>query len=150
MASRVERGRRVDPKRAKRRPQRRPAAKRSAARRTEKRKTVRIQPFVAPCRVSAGSRTLTGYLTDLSATGARISSDDPLPATARAVVIEVRLLGAMHASRLPARIRWRKAGRRKAGEAALFGITFAGLARAQQALLRSVVEEFRRRAALVA
>jgi hypothetical protein len=104
---------------------------------------------VLPCRVSAGSRTLSGYLTDLSQKGARISSDDPLSTAARSVVIEVRLARGLPSSRLPARIRWRKPGRRKAGEAAVFGVTFARVAGREQALLRSVVRDFQRRAALL-
>jgi len=115
----------------------------------EKRKTTRIQPFVAPCRVIAGERTLTAYLTDLSPKGARISSDDPLAPGAQSVVLEVRFSRSSPASRLPARVQWRQTDRRKAGEAAVFGVTFEGIASAERALLVSVVKEFRRRAALL-
>jgi hypothetical protein len=100
--------------------------------------------------VIAGSKILTAYLTDLSQKGARISSNEPLSKGARALVIEVRLSRAVPACRLSARIRWRQAGRRGAGEAAVFGVTFARLARGEQALLRSALLEVRRRAALVA
>jgi hypothetical protein len=143
MAPRATRGRRVDPKRAKRRPA-------AAARSREKRRASRIQPFVVPCRVSTGTRTLTGYLTDISVQGARVSSNDPLAPGVRSVVIDVRFTRTSPASRLSARVRWRKLGRRKAGEAVVFGVTFAGISRADQALLRSALQEFRRRAALVA
>jgi hypothetical protein len=54
------------------------------------------------------------------------------------------------AARLPARVRWRKPGRSESGEAVIFGITFGKMPRADQALLRSALQEFRRRAALVA
>ena len=141
MASRAKKGRRTSTKRP-----RRPAA----ARAREKRTVPRIQPFVVPCRVIAGPKILTAYLTDLSQRGARVSSNDPLAAGARSVLIEVRLSRLAPASRLPARVRWRKSGRRKAGEAAVFGVTFAALGRADQARLRAALLEFRRRAALVA
>lgn len=114
----------------------------------EKRKTKRIQPFVAPCRVVEGERTLSAYLTDLSTKGARISSDDPLMAGAQSVVLEVRFSRSSPSCRLPARIRWRQAGG-KPGEAAVFGVTFAGIAKHEKSLLESAVKEFRRRAALL-
>lgn len=117
--------------------------------RKEKRKTGRIQPFVAPCRVTFGARTLSAYLTDLSTKGARISSDDPLKAAAKSVVLEVRFSGSSLSCRLPARIQWRQPGG-KPGEAAVFGVTFARIAKREKSLLESVVKEFRRRAALLA
>jgi hypothetical protein len=151
MAPRAKRGQRVDRKRAKRPARRRPAARRRTETRSgEKRKAIRIQPFVVPCRVHAGARTLAGYLTDLSAHGARVSSNDPLGHDVRSVTIEVRFTRASPVARLPARLRWRKPGRREAGEAVVFGITYGKLPRADQALLRSALREFRRRAALVA
>jgi len=119
-----------------------------AEKRREKRKTDRIQPFVAPCRVIDGARALSAYLTDLSTSGARISSDDPLMAGAQAVVLEVRFSRGSAACRLPARIQWTQAGA-KPGEAAVFGVTFDGLAADERALLESVVKEFHRRAALL-
>lgn len=145
MASRATQRRRVTKrtKHTKRRAARRPEGR-------EKRGTSRIQPFVVACRVHVGKRTLNAYLTDLSARGARVSSDEKVAAGVRTVVIEARLARGGLASRLQARIRWRKAGRRKAGEAAVFGVTFTGIGRAEQARLRSVVRDFRRRAALVA
>jgi hypothetical protein len=152
MAPRAKRGQRVDRKRAKRRPaRRRPAARRrTKARSAEKRKALRIQPFVVPCRVHAGALSLAAYLTDLSAQGARVSSNDPLGQGVRSVTVEVRFTRASPVARLPARVRWRKPGRREAGEAVVFGITFGRMPRADQALLRAALLEFRRRAALVA
>ena len=47
---------------------------------TEQRKTPRIHPFVAPCRVVSESRAVAGYLTDLSEAGARVTCEtDPRP-----------------------------------------------------------------------
>ena len=42
----------------------------------DKRRTPRIQPFVAPCRIleDPGPRPLAGYLTDLSTRGAQVST----------------------------------------------------------------------------
>lgn len=79
-----------------------------------------------------------------------MSSNDPLGQGVRSVTIEVRFTRASPVAHLPARLRWRKPGRREAGEAVVFGITFGKAPRADQALLRSALREFRRRAALVA
>ena len=112
----------------------------------EKRKTGRIQPFVTPCKVIDGERTLSAYLTDLSTRGARISSNASLGA--QSVVIEVRLSRGSAACKLPARIQWMQAGS-KPGEAAVFGVTFEGIAAEAETQLASVVKEFQRRAALL-
>jgi hypothetical protein len=117
-------------------------------RRKEKRKTDRIQPFVAPCRVLDGESSLTAYLTDLSLKGARISSDDPLMPGAQSVVLEIHF-SRSPPCRLPARIQWIQPGVNP-GEAAVFGVTFDRHAADDRALLESVVKEFRRRAALLA
>ena len=116
--------------------------------RREKRETGRIQPFVTPCKVIDGERTLSAYLTDLSTRGARISSNASLGRGAQSVVIEVRLSRGSAACKLPARIQWMQAGSKR-GEAAVFGVTFEGIAAEEQTQLVSVVKEFRRRAALL-
>lgn len=116
--------------------------------RREKRKTDRIQPFVTPCKVIDGERTLSAYVTDLSTRGARISSNASLGRGAQSVVIQVRLSRASAACKLPARIQWMQAGS-KPGEAAVFGVTFEGVSAELQMQLEFVVKEFRRRAALL-
>ena len=115
---------------------------------SEKRGTPRIQPFVTPCKVLEGDQRLSGYLTDLSTAGARISCDASLPVGAHSVVIEVRFARRSGNCSLPAQIKWMRAGSRP-GEAAVFGVTFDGIDEDTQALLASVVEEFQRRAALL-
>jgi hypothetical protein len=115
----------------------------------EKRKTPRIQPFVAPCKVIDGERKFSGYLIDLSTRGARVSSNAPLASGSQEVVIEVRFNRRAPFSRLPARVQWMKPGS-KPGEAAVFGVTFEGIGAAGEALLESVVREFQRHAALLA
>ena len=56
----------------------------------DKRQTIRIQPFVTPCKVIDGETRYVGYLTDLSTRGARVSCDSPLPAGAQAPVHPVK------------------------------------------------------------
>lgn len=114
----------------------------------EKRRTLRLQPFVTPCKIVEGDDRLGGYLTDLSTEGARVSCNRALAAGAQHVVIEVRFSGRPAASLLPARIQWMQAGGHP-GEAVVFGVIFDGLAAAEQLALESVVEEFQRRAALL-
>jgi hypothetical protein len=118
-------------------------------RRKEKRRAARIQPFVVPCRVIDKERQVTAYLVNLSTNGARISSDEPLPAGARAVTLEVRFSRSAPVCRLPARIKWMKPGS-SPREAAVLGVTFERLSVRARALLDSAIKEFRRRAKLVA
>jgi hypothetical protein len=115
----------------------------------EKRRTPRIQPYVAPCRVLEGTRRLTGYLADLGYHGARVHCQVPPPAAGAAVVLEVRLRRGASRSRLPGEVKWVRA---RSGEAGghMFGVTFNGLTAEQQRVVESVVEEFRRRAAELA
>lgn len=115
----------------------------------DKRRTPRIQPFVAPCRVleEPGSRPLAGYLTDLSPRGAQVSTQGLPPTPEAAVVLEVRLGSEPAATRLPARVKWVRAAEH--GDWHAFGLTFEAISAAEQSMLDSVVEEFRRRAAQV-
>lgn len=110
----------------------------------EQRRTPRIQPFVARCKVIDGERELPGYLADLSTRGARVSANAPLSPGAQTVVIEVRF-GRRAPTRLPARVKWLKPGT-KQGEAAVFGVVFEDIGPEGEALLESVVKEFHRRA----
>ena len=101
----------------------------------EKRRTPRIQPFLARCKVIDGEKSFAAYLTDISTRGARVSSNGSLSPGAQTVVIEVRFGRRTAVSRLPARVQWRKPGRKR-GEG--------------EALLEWVVREFQKRASLLA
>ena len=109
---------------------------------TEQRRTPRIQPFVAPCRVVTGSRALAGYLTDLSEGGARVTCEADPPAEGEAVTLELRIGRVAARSRVPAHIEWVK----PAAKGCVFGLSFAGLGPEPMKALRGVVAEFRRMA----
>lgn len=111
--------------------------------RPEKRRIPRIQPFVTPCRVSAGERRLSGYLIDLSPQGARVSTEVPPPASETIVVLEVRLGARAARSRLPGRVKWIQ----PADDGHVFGVVFEGLSAEAERALEGVVEEFKKRAA---
>ena len=114
---------------------------------SDKRQTPRIQPFVVPCRLleEPGPRVVAGYLTDLSPRGAQVSTQGLPPAPEASVVLEVRLRSQPAATRLPARVKWVRAAEH--GDWHAFGLTFEALSAAEQHVLESVVEDFRRRAA---
>jgi len=107
---------------------------------TEQRRTPRIQPFVAPCRVIADGRSFTGYITDFSEAGARVQTDGATPAAEREVVLELRIGRVPTRSRLTARVEWA----RPEAKAGSFGLSFSAIAAEQQSALRAVVAEFRR------
>jgi hypothetical protein len=113
----------------------------------DKRRTPRIQPFVAPCRVleEPGPRPLSGYLTDLSPRGAQVSTQGLPPAPEASVVLEVRLGADPAPTRLSARVKWVRAAEH--GDWHAFGLTFEAVDAAGQRVLEAVVEDFRRRAA---
>jgi PilZ domain-containing protein len=113
----------------------------------DKRRTPRIQPFVAPCRVleEPGPRGLTGYLTDLSPRGAQVATQGLPPVPEVAVVLEVRLGADAAATRLPARVKWVRAAEH--GDWHAFGLVFEAVSPEEQRLLDAVVDDFRRRAA---
>ena len=113
----------------------------------DKRQTPRIQPFVAPCRVlqEPGPRPLPGYLTDLSPRGAQVSTQGLPPPPEALVVLEVRFGSDPAATQLPARVKWVRGAEH--GDWHAFGLTFDAISAAEQRMLESVVEEFRRRAA---
>lgn len=111
--------------------------------RPEKRRTPRIQPFVAPCRVIAGESRSTGFLMDLSRRGARVSTELPPPQSETSLVLEVRLGARVARSRLPARVKWVKPA--EAGH--VFGVVFEGLSAEVERAIDLVVEDYRKRAA---
>ena len=111
----------------------------------EKRRTPRVQPFVARCRVDTGSRRLTAYLTDLSLEGARIACDAEPPAQEEWVTIEVRLPRQSERSRLRGRVKWVQPAENRKGHA--FGITFEDVTAGGRTAVARVLAEFRRLAA---
>jgi hypothetical protein len=113
----------------------------------EKRRTDRIEPFVAPCRVAKGSRRLAAYLTDLSARGGRVHCDERAPRSGSAVVIEMRVGRQVTHLRLPAAVKWVRSTPRGGQD---FGFTFGRLDRAARQALEAVIGDFRRRAAEIA
>lgn len=112
----------------------------------EQRKALRIQPFVAPCRVVTEDRAVSGYLTDLSEAGARVTCEAEPPALEATVTLELRIGRVATRSRLSARVEWVRAE----ASGSIFGLSFAGLQGEQQAALKAVVAEFRRMASEIA
>jgi hypothetical protein len=114
------------------------------ARITEKRRTPRIQPYVAPCRVVRGRRRFVAYL---SPRGGRVACDvEPPPAGTR-VVLEVRIGRRVSHSRLPAVVKWARRGN---GDTHTFGLTFQRISAEARRGLEVVVDDFRRLAAQIA
>lgn len=116
-----------------------------AARVPDQRRTPRIQPFVAPCRLVAGERRTPGYLSDLSPRGARVSCDEEPPPVGTNVVLEVRFGREVAYSRLPAEVEWVQLGLDPSA-APDIGLSFKDTTPEDQDVLDAVVEEFRRRA----
>jgi PilZ domain len=119
------------------------------ARRREKRRTERIAPFVAPCRIAKGrSRArLAAYLTDLSLRGGRVHCDAGAPDKGASVVIEVRVGGQVTHLRLPAAVKWVRSAARGGHD---FGFTFGRMAPGARQALDAALDNFRRRAAEIA
>jgi hypothetical protein len=87
-----------------------------------------------------GERRVTGYITDLSVRGARVSTEETPPDAHARVVMEVRLGRAAAPSSIPGNVKWVRP-REKGTD---FGLTFAGLSPELQRTLDDVIEEFRR------
>ena len=124
-------------------------AKKSTGRVKEKRRTERIIPFVAACRIAKGrSRSrLAGYVTDLSPRGGRVHCDAEAPGKGAVVTIEMRVGRQLTHLRLPAAVKWVRAAARSGQD---FGFTFGRLDRSARQALEGVLGEFRRRAAAIA
>src|SRR5215470_6912036 len=101
----------------------------------EKRKTERIHPLVAPCRLEEGGRRLGGFVIELSVRGARISTDDAPPAAGTKAFLEVRLGRRIVHSRLPAEVKWVRTvqGRHECG------LVFGKIGPEEQKLLEGTV-----------
>jgi len=113
---------------------------------SEKRKVGRIQPFVVSCRVLDEGRVLTGYLMELSTGGARVSCEDEPPALGSAMVLEVRLGKEVPQSRVTVEVKWVRL-RSDPGGHHTFGVDFRGVSPEEEKVIKSIVEEFKRRAA---
>jgi PilZ domain len=107
----------------------------------EKRQTPRIRPYVAPCRIVDGQRRINGYLTDLSARGARVACDVELPGAGSSVVLEARLGGRSSRISVAAEVKWAQAS---SGGGSEIGLTFQKLFAEDQRALEAAIEEFQR------
>ena len=114
--------------------------------RKDKRRTSRIEPYLAPCRVVVGRRQMSGYVTNLSPRGARVYCDDRPPRVGQKVSLEIRFKERAAATRLLAEARWVRAAD-AAGDAHSFGVSFRGMSATQRKAVEQVLHEFRRRAA---
>jgi hypothetical protein len=113
----------------------------------EKRRTERIAPFVASCRIATGRSRLAAYVTDLSPRGGRVHCDTGAPGKGAVVVIEMRMGGQVTHLRLPAAVKWVRSSSRGGQD---FGFTFGRLPRTARMALEGVLGDFRRRAAQIA
>jgi len=111
--------------------------------RSEKRKTPRIQPYVAACRILDGERRLPGYVTDLSSRGARVTCEAEAPAVGQVVVVDVRFARRLGRARLSGRVQWRRPLLHPA-QGFDFGVTFEGLQPREQELLEAAVRDRQR------
>jgi hypothetical protein len=115
----------------------------------EKRRTVRIQPFVVPCLLRHGTRSIRGYLLDLSPRGAQVVSEERIPRVGSKVRVEARLAPTVARALLPGEVKWVKAASgRIAGK--VCGVTFGRISGAQRKTLDFALGEFQRRAAQIA
>ena len=112
----------------------------------EQRRSQRIQPFVAPCRLVEGGRHLSGFVVELSVHGARISCEEEAPSVGDRFVLEVRLGKQVAHSHIACEVKWVKSrdGRHD------FGLTFTKVEPEDQRVLEEIVEEFKRRASQLA
>jgi hypothetical protein len=121
---------------------------RRPSKRKDKRRSHRIEPYLAPCRLIVGRRRLSGYVTNLGPRGARVYCDERPPRVGQKVVLEIRFRERTAATRLPAEARWVRERTDATGLHA-FGARFTGMTAAQGKAVEAVLLEFRRRAALL-
>jgi hypothetical protein len=115
----------------------------------EKRGVLRIQPFVMRCVCVHEGRRASGYLVDLSSHGARLSLAAEPPAVGQEITLELRFKGQVSRTRLRAQVKWTR-GDRKDSARFLAGLRFSALAEDERHLLGQILEEYQRRAALLA
>ena len=109
----------------------------------EQRRSLRIQPYVAPCRLTIDPRPLNGFVVELSVHGARVSCEEEPPPVGTHVVLEVRLGNQIAFSRISSEVKWVKWKREGRHD---FGLTFTEVTPHDQEVLEGIVEEFKRRA----
>ncbi|HET7291897.1 MAG TPA: PilZ domain-containing protein [Vicinamibacteria bacterium] len=114
--------------------------------RKDKRRTSRIEPYLAPCRIVVGRRRIAGYVTNLSPRGARVYCDERPPRVGERVVLEIRFRERSAPTRILAEARWMKAALDPT-EVHSFGASFRGISASQLRAVEEVLQEFRRRAA---
>lgn len=114
----------------------------------DKRKTRRIEPYLAPCRIVVGRRHLSGYVTNLSVRGARVYTDEKPPRVGQRLTLELRLRARAAKHRLQAEARWVRTASDVTGLHS-FGVSFKGLTSLERRTVESVLVEFRERAALL-
>jgi hypothetical protein len=114
----------------------------------DKRKTRRIEPYLAPCRIVVGRRRLSGYVTNLSERGARVYCDEKPPRVSQRIVIEIRFRTGVAYSRLSAEARWVRMASDVTGFHS-FGVSFRGLTASEKEAVAGVLIEFRKRAAML-
>jgi hypothetical protein len=111
----------------------------------QQRQGERIQPFLAPCRVTHGGRRFAGHLIELSREGGRVACKAAPPPEGASVLLEVRFGKAPGRTRLPAQVRW-SGPQANPQDGHIFGVTFAAADDAERAV-EDALAEFRRRAA---
>jgi hypothetical protein len=114
----------------------------------DKRRTRRIEPYLAPCRILVGRRRLPGYVTNLSDRGARVYCDEKPPLVGRTVILEIRFRTGVPYSRLRAQARWVRMASDETGLHS-FGASFRGLKAEERQAVVGVLAEFRKRAAML-
>jgi hypothetical protein len=114
----------------------------------DKRKTRRIEPYLAACRILVGRRRLSGYVTNLSERGARVYCDEKPPRVGQSVILEIRFRTGVPYSRLRAEARWVRMASDVTGFHS-FGASFRGLKPGERRAVAGVLVEFRKRAAML-
>jgi hypothetical protein len=119
---------------------------------SDKRTTERIVPFVSACHVRDGKkRPLSGYVTEISAHGARVVCEKEPPAPGSQVTLDVRFKGRVASMHLAAEVKWVRPIAAAADEHQYrfaFGLSFSSGATAEdRRLLEEIVNAFRQRAA---
>lgn len=116
----------------------------------EKRKTSRVGPYVAPCKIASEATRISAYVLDLSQSGAHVSSKRSPPGPGAGVTLELRLAGSLSASKISAVVRWVQPPFGGGGGMYHFGLGFDALDAETAKVLDAVLEDFRRRAAELA
>ncbi|MBN2370550.1 MAG: PilZ domain-containing protein [Vicinamibacteria bacterium] len=111
----------------------------------ERRLEPRIQPFVQRCVALAGDRRIPGYVTDLSARGARIISPEKPPPVGTPVILEMAFRRPERRVRIMGSMKWAHSQRDK--KDFVFGLAFVDLKREDEELLARVIADFAERAA---